>query len=132
FSQLTVCFPGHQWLRTTVDNATSLSNHGTRQYLRLNQEYLNADPYTAFDLMLQATSDLMTALAGQQMTNLSIELDRHHHLVQVPHSAYFDQVVRRELRVPQYDLFDLGRKYVDPTNDQHVVGAARDLIHSTH
>ena len=40
--------------------------------------------------------------------------------------------MRRQPLVPKQDFLDLGRKQVDPADDQHVIAAAGHLLHSPH
>ncbi len=41
-------------------------------------------------------------------------------------------VVGSEFRNPDQNLLDLGREHVDAADDQHVIGAAGDLLHAAH
>src|SRR5450631_1787173 len=41
-------------------------------------------------------------------------------------------VLGTEVRIAQQDILDLGGKDVDATNNQHVIAASGDLVHTAH
>src|SRR6202453_3568188 len=59
-------------------------------------------------------------------------LDDHHHLVHPLRPRDFDFIMRGKTRPIQNQLLDLGRKYIHAADDQHVVGASRDLGEAAH
>src|SRR5438132_4162258 len=59
-------------------------------------------------------------------------LDQYRQLVENRRPRDLELVVRRERRVLEDQLLDLGRKHVDAADDQHVVRAARDLLDPPH
>src|SRR3954467_2227042 len=99
-----------------VDHALRLADRA----LDRAEADLGADAHVRLDVVLQLRR------RGR------VAFDDDGEVVERPLLGELEHVVRAEPRLLQDQLLDLRREDVDPSYDQHVVGAAGDLLHAPH
>ncbi len=112
-----------------VDDTPSLADQGPLDRIRRQHANSSADPDQGFDAVRQPVGDLL-ALGVADMAERGLELAVNLDFVEMAVAAQVNLVLARELVVLDHDLLDLGRKYVDAANDEHVVAAPNDLAHA--
>jgi hypothetical protein len=72
------------------------------------------------------------AVRGRLIGNRSVGLDLDGQLIECAIAADLQQVMRRQLRMPQEELLDLAGKHVDAADDEHVIGSPGNLCPASH
>jgi uncharacterized protein (DUF885 family) len=119
--------PGGVLSRPVVDDAAHLA-HGSLDRIRFHDAGGHGDTDAVLDQGAELGARLLRV--GPRHPGAALDVDRK--LVHPADPAQVQLEVRRQGRDPHDEFLDLGREQVDPAQDDHVVGAAGDLLHAAH
>ena len=111
-----------------VDHALGLADRNALDGVGIEHLHAGGDADVALDVMMQLVRDGVAI----RVAHFLAELDAHRERVQVPLLAEDQQVVGRQRRHPADQLLDLRGEHVHAADDEHVVGAAGDLVDAAH